>query len=210
MRLLFKAIWHLAAIVGLVTIGGAAWLWSQGMSARTPPSPLEAAVARAARAAMIPAADRERRGPQPATAETTRAGLEHWADHCASCHANDGSGATPIGQGLYPRVPDMRLPATQNLTDGELFYIIEHGVKLTGMPAWGTGTADGETASWHLVHFIRKLPTLSEEELAEMAGLNPRTPDQWRALDEERRFLSGESPTPPATPAPHSHKPDGR
>ena len=59
-------------------------------------------------------------------------GRDHFADHCATCHANDGSGNTEMGRGLYPKAPDMRLPATQNLSDAELFYIIENGVRLTG------------------------------------------------------------------------------
>ena len=71
-----------------------------------------------------------------ATPEVIAAGMAHYADHCAACHANDGSAETQIGLGMYPRPPDMRQPATQTLTDGELFYIIENGVRLTGMPAW--------------------------------------------------------------------------
>jgi mono/diheme cytochrome c family protein len=204
MRLLLKLLWHLSALAGLAVIVGGAWFWSQGMTARSTPSPMEVSVARRARSAMIPAADRARTSPEAATADTIRSGMTHWADHCASCHGNDGRGETPMGLGLYPRAPDMRLDDTQRLTDGELFYIIEHGVKLTGMPAWGTGP-DGEAASWHLVHFIRKLPTLTDAELAEMAELNPKSPDEWRAIEEERKFLSGDD-TPPAQPAPaHKH-----
>jgi mono/diheme cytochrome c family protein len=155
---------------------------------------------------MIPAAARARQNPEPATAENLRAGLEHWADHCATCHANEGSGVTAIGQGLYPRAPDMRLAATQTLTDGELFYIIENGIKLTGMPAWSTGTGDGEVASWHLVQFIRRLPALTEAEIADMEDLNPRSAPEWRTLEEERRFLSGESPLPSDSgKSPHRH-----
>jgi hypothetical protein len=111
-----------------------------------------------------------------------------------------------MGEGMYPRAPDMRRAETQNLTDGELFYIIENGVKLTGMPAWGTGTPEGERDSWHLVQFIRHLPSLSEAELAEMEGLNPRSAAEWQALEEERRFLSGEAPAPKPAPSPHEHK----
>lgn len=200
-----RGIWHLLAGVGLLALLAAAWLFQQGIGTRTPPPGAETALARAARHAMIPAAARARGNPGPQDADTLRGGLEHWADHCASCHANDGSGDTEIGQGLYPRAPDMRQAATQELTDGELFYIIENGVKMTGMPAWGTGTADGETATWHLVQFIRHLPRLGADELAEMEALNPRSPAAWRALEEERRFLAGEPPleaSPTRTP-PH-------
>jgi len=94
-------------------------------------------------------------------------GRAHFADHCAVCHANDGSGKTEMGQGMWPKAPDMRLAATQNLTDGELFWIIENGIRFTGMPGWSTGTTEGETSSWNLVHFIRHLPDISEAELAE-------------------------------------------
>ena len=155
---------------------------------------------------MIPSESRRLRNPEAATTENIRSGLEHWADHCASCHGNDGSGDTELGRGLYPPAPDMRLPATQNLTDGELFYIIERGVKLTGMPAWGTGTPEGERSTWHLVQFVRRLPTLSEAELAAMEELNPRSAAEWQALEEERRFLAGEIPLPVVEPSPHAHK----
>jgi len=54
----------------------------------------------------------------------------------------------------------MRGAETQSLSDGELFSIIEHGIRLTGMPAWGTGTPESERDSWGLVHFVRRLPKL--------------------------------------------------
>lgn len=206
MRTLAKGLWHLLAVIGLMAVLSALWLWNSGIGTRTPPGRLETAVARTARTTMIPAAARRLRNPEPATSENIRSGLEHWADHCASCHANSGAGDTEMGRGLYPRVPDMRQAATQNLTDGELFYIIEHGVKLSGMPAFGTGTDDGARDSWHLVQFIRRLPSLSEAELAEMEELNPRSAAEWRALEEERRFLSGETPLLPVSPSGHDHK----
>jgi mono/diheme cytochrome c family protein len=206
MRYLIKAIWHLLAIVGVLAVGTGLWMWNAGISTRTPPPRVETALARTARSAMIPAGARELPNPEPATSENIRSGLEHWADHCASCHANDGSGDTEMGRGLYPPAPDMRLAATQNLSDGELFYIIENGVKLTGMPAWGTGTPEGQRDTWHLVQFIRRLPTLSEAELAEMEELNPRSAADWQALEEERRFLAGEIPAPAPGPSSHEHK----
>jgi mono/diheme cytochrome c family protein len=83
----------------------------------------------------------------------------------------------------------MRARGTQELTDGELFYIIENGVRLTGMPAWGGAGKPEE--SWKLVHFIRHLPRISPEELAEMERMNPRSAEAWQELQEEEEFLRG-------------------
>jgi hypothetical protein len=92
----------------------------------------------------------------------------------------------------------MRLATTQALSDGELFSIIEHGIRLTGMPAWGNGTAEGERESWALVHFIRRLPKLTGEEIARMETFNPKTPEQIKEEEETRRFLEGENQPPTA------------
>lgn len=190
-----RACWILGSI-GLVIVLlaglGAAFAFRGGISARAEPSALEARVARTLRRWAIPGEARQITNPIPPTPRVLRAGLAHFADHCASCHANDGSGQAELGRSLYPRAPDLRKPATQGLTDGELFYIIENGVRLTGMPAWGgAGSAEG---SWHLVHFIRHLPVLTPEEKAQMDALNPKSPEEWRALDEEDAFLRGAEP----------------
>ena len=88
----------------------------------------------------------------------------------------------------------MRQTATQSLTDGELFYVIEHGIRFTGMPAWRTGTRSGEEASWQLVHVIRHLPKLTDVERERMKALIPRSPEEVRHEIEEERFLNGEEP----------------
>lgn len=205
MRLLARLVWVIAGLVGLVALVAGVAMFVGGIGTRTPPGALETAIARTARHTLIPSAARNRTNPTTASPEIIREGMEHWADHCATCHANNGSGETEIGRGLYPRAPDMRTSITQDLSDGELFFIIENGVKLSGMPAWGNGTAEGEESTWHLVHFIRHLPTVSDSELAEMDARNPRGPDAWRALEEEQKFLAGETPAPPV-PAPPAHK----
>lgn len=176
------------AIVVLAVLGAGIALRG-GISARPEPSALEARVARSLRHLAIPSADREARNPIAATPRGLAEGLAHFADHCAVCHANDGSGQTSIGRGLYPRAPDMRRATTQDLSDGELFYIIENGVRLTGMPAWGS--ASSAEGSWHLVHFIRRMPSLTTEERVEMERLNPKSPEEWRALQAEDEFLRG-------------------
>ena len=117
------------------------------------------------------------------SAELQQEARRHFADHCSVCHANDGSGHTPYGEGLYPRPPDLRLPQTQDLTDGELFWIIENGVRFTGMPAFsesanqqGAGGHGGALDTWKLVHFIRHLPRLTAGERMEMERYNPKGP----------------------------------
>ena len=138
-----------AAIAGaaLVLIGGivmtGVYLRTTGLNARGTPGMMETRIARAARRLAIPRTAREQKNPVPGSAAAIADGMAHFADHCASCHGNDGSGQTEMGRGLYPKSPDMRLPETQALSDGELFYIIDNGVRFTGMPAFGSGTADG-------------------------------------------------------------------
>jgi mono/diheme cytochrome c family protein len=187
-------------LLGLVTAAvflsaaGFAYLKSTGLSTRVEPGRIEALVARSARSLAIPSSARVLPNPIPLSADVIAEGMAHYADHCATCHANDGSGKTEMGQGLYPRAPDMRLPATQDLSDGELFYVIEHGIRFTGMPGWGTGAATGEQASWQLVHFMRHLPTLTPAELDAMKDRNPRSPQEIRLELEEERFLNEGAP----------------
>ena len=180
----------------------------QGLSARSEPTRAEALLARTMRRAATPSADRNRTNPVQPTADVLNDALEHFADHCAACHANDGGGDTPMGRGLYPKAPDLRDATTQKLTDGELFSIIENGVRLTGMPAWGDGTEEGQRASWALVHFVRHLPSITPDEIDRMQQLNPKTPAELEEQEEQRRFLEG-GDTPPASPE-HAHHGRGR
>lgn len=209
MRPVLRALVILLLIL-VITLGAVFfYVRGRGFSARSEPGQLEESVARFTRGLAIPAAARDRQNPVPRGPEAIRDGLEHFADHCASCHGNDGSGQTEIGQGLYPKAPDMRLRATQELMDGELFYVIENGIPLTGMPAWGTGTPEGEEASWRLVHFIRHQPDLSAEEIAEMEALNPKSPEEWREQMEIEEFLrGGETLADPSQPS-HRHEGGG-
>jgi mono/diheme cytochrome c family protein len=189
----------LAALAALAATG-AWWALRRGYSARDRPSGVEEAVARRLRHLATPPGARAKPNPVPLTAEVLAAARGHFADHCAVCHANDGTGETPIGQGLYPKAPDMRQAATQELADGELFYIIRNGVRFTGMPGWGAGPEQEDTDSWGLVHFIRHLPRLTPEEIAEMKRMNPRSPHELEQEREMEEFLGGGEP---ASPRPH-------
>jgi mono/diheme cytochrome c family protein len=186
-----------AAAVALVVVG----VDSTGLGTRAKPSAVEAAIARAVRALATPRHLRAVQNPVPLTDEVRTEGRHHFADHCASCHANDGSGDTALGLAFYPPAPDMRADATQRLSDGEMFSIIENGIRLTGMPAWGDGTAEGERSTWALVHFIRSLSSLTSTDIADMESRNPRSPDDLRAEEEARRFLAGDDVSRPAAVA---------
>jgi mono/diheme cytochrome c family protein len=200
--------WFFLGIFFVIVVAIAAGLalirQGRGFSTREQPTAMERWVAGKARTMAIPADAKSRVNPIGNSPEVMEAARAHWADHCASCHANDGSGDTVIGKNLYPPAPDMRLPDTQQLTDGELFYIIQNGIRLTGMPAWGNGTAQDEEDSWKLVHFIRHLPQVTSEEKKAMEKLNPKSPDDLREEQEEERFLRGED-THESTPEHHHH-----
>lgn len=202
MRRVWRLLVLVLALVGVATLLAAYRLISDGVQSTGEQGPFETAVARRLRSFAIPRPVRGLENPIPVTPASTEEGLSHFADHCAGCHANDGSGHSDMGRGLYPKPPDMRRAATQELSDGELFYIIENGVKFTGMPAFGTGTPEGEAASWQLVHFIRRLPALTEDDLNRMEAMNPRSADAWRMEEAIRRFLAGEGEAPQVEP-PH-------
>jgi len=193
-----RAFWWLfggVVLSVLVAAGtGVIYVRTTGLDSRAESGSVETRLARLARGLAVPADVKSMRNPVSLTPDVLAEGLAHFADHCATCHGDDGAGGTEMGRGLYPKAPDMRQTATQSLTDGELFYVIEHGIRFTGMPAWRTGTRSGEEASWQLVHVIRHLPKLTDVERERMKALIPRSPEEVRHEIEEERFLNGEEP----------------
>jgi mono/diheme cytochrome c family protein len=167
----------------------AALLLHDGVSASATPTKTEAFLARHARRLAMPSNARATVNPIAPTAENLREARLHFADHCAICHGNDGNGDTMLGRGMYPKPPDLRMANTQNLSDGELFWTIEHGVRFTGMPAFGGHGATDD--SWKLVLFIRHLPQLTPYERMEMSRYNPKGPDDHEEEQDENDFLNG-------------------
>ena len=193
--------WKKVAVVLLILIlVGAFFVWrviQHGFSARENPTAMEAFVARRARALAVPSSYRSLKNPVPNSPEEIRAGMEHFADHCALCHANDGSGNTNFGKNMYPKPPDMQLGGTQNKSDGELFYTIYNGIRLSGMPAFGEKDQRDAETTWQLVRFIRHLPSLTAGEEKEMEKLNPKSPMEQSEEKEEEEFLKGGTPPMP-------------
>jgi mono/diheme cytochrome c family protein len=183
----FKALLLIAVLLLAAAWAGKRWLAG---GARKSPGALEAAVARRLRSFLIPADAKARGNPITPSEGLLQEAAKHFADHCASCHANDGSGNTEIGRNLNPPAPDMRLAATQALSDGELYYIVQNGVRWTGMPAWGT--SDDDPDSWKLVLFIRHLPGLTASDLREMERFNPKSTADREEEEAEDKFLNPE------------------
>lgn len=157
--------------VGLIAASALSFVWylrSHGFSARMKPSKIEAYLARKVRGLAIDPAVRNRMNPVEVSELSIAEARDHFADHCATCHANDGSGRTMLGSNMFPPTPDLRLEDTQRLSDGAIFSIIQNGIRFTGMP--GFGGEDEE--NWKLVHFIRHLPKLSPKELELMREVN--------------------------------------
>ena len=189
----------------LFLIGGmltALW-WLPGMfSAKATPPEWEITIARFLRHMATPSHFLKMSNPITLTPKILAEARHHFADHCATCHANDGSGKTPMGPNFYPPVPDLRDSVIQSMQDGELFYVIHHGIRFTGMPAWGKGPPEEDQESWTLVHFIRHLPNITPEEITEMKKNNPLTRAEREQQEMLDRFLSGED-VESATP--HHH-----
>ena len=195
----------IAVVLVAVLLAAVVSLTHNGLSARAKPSALETAIAAAMRKLAMPISARAAKNPVTNTPEVQRDARLHFADHCAICHGNDGSGETAMGAAMYPKPPDLRASKTQERSDGEIFWIIENGVRLTGMPAFGGSGQHGTSEdSWKLVHFIRHLPSLTAEERIEMEKYNPKGPEDLQEEQEEKDFLGG-VPEKPLAKQQHHH-----
>ena len=134
----------LLLVIGALGVGAYMMhnMMQRGFSTRVEPMQMEKALATTIREQAIPSRYKTMKNPVIATPEVIHEGMAHWADHCTACHANNGGGDTMYGKAMYPRPPDMRQKDTQELSDGELYYTIKNGVRLSGMPS-STITAEG-------------------------------------------------------------------
>jgi mono/diheme cytochrome c family protein len=169
----WRAVLLTLVVLAVVAAGYGLILVRHGFSALATPSAVEEFAATTARKLAVPSEYRQLHNPITPSTESIRGGMEHFAFHCSPCHSDDGGGHTIFGKGFYPKPPDLRAAATQNKSDGEIYYTIENGVRLSGMPAFsGTHTVP---QTWHLVLFIRHLPQITPEELNEMKRLDPKS-----------------------------------
>jgi mono/diheme cytochrome c family protein len=107
---------------------------------------------------VIPIEAEHKNNPLPDSDEVLNQGRQVFLQSCALCHGADGRGETYIGRNMYPPAMDMTSPHVQHWSDAELFWIIQNGVRLTGMPSWQSSIS--ETDTWKLARFIHSLPRL--------------------------------------------------
>ena len=205
MRKIILSVISTLVVIGSLIGGLLLYARGHGFSAREQPTWMERTMARNARKIATPAEAKGLMNPrQQQTAEMIAEADEHFVEHCGVCHGIDGRGHTIIGKNLYPQVPDMSQAATQQLGDGELYYIISNGIRLTGMPAWGS--EDKPEAIWDLVSVIRRLPKLSPEELQRLQNAAREAGGE---LSEQAPELEKKEPGEPAkegeTKPKHTH-----
>jgi mono/diheme cytochrome c family protein len=172
MRFLRDALITILVLVVIVSVVAYSRVRAGGLSAEAEPGRVERAIASRLARLSIPSDAKQQANPFRADTTVWRTAADHYGDHCAGCHGPDGHGKTVVGQAMYPKTPDFADPTVQGRTDGELFYVIQNGVRWTGMPAWKHEHSPDDT--WRLVSFIRAVPTLTRADL-QSVGLDSST-----------------------------------
>jgi len=129
-----------------------------GCTATKQPSKVETTLANMAKDVVIPLEAKNLKNPLPASEEVIHQGQVIYTMSCGICHGIDGHARTQLGRAMYPPAMDLTSPHVQHWNDAEMFWIIQNGVRLTGMPSWKASIP--ETDTWKLVHLIHALPRL--------------------------------------------------
>ena len=171
---------------------------SFNVSAIVPPGKAERRLATFALDRSVARRATNQKNPLPMNAETLREGLHEFGENCVVCHGAPGVDPGAIGQGLNPGAPDLTLPRVQARSDGEVFWIISNGIRMTGMPAFSP-THD-EKELWEMVAFIRHLPEITDEETARLKA--EAAGEEEREEGEATAGAPGPEHTPPPTARP--------
>src|ERR1700683_2792387 len=126
-----------------------------GCTADKTPSQGETSLANAAKDVTIPLEAGKMKNPLPETDEAVSQGQEVFLGSCAQCHGADARGDTDLGRNMYPPAMDLTSAHVQHWSDAELFWIIQNGVRLTGMPSWKASISENNT--WKLASYIHNL-----------------------------------------------------
>lgn len=152
-----------------LAIASAMALLLVGCSAHSKPSAIETKLANAAKDVVIPLEAESTVNPTPDTPLTLAQGRQIFIAHCALCHSSDGHSQNQLGLAMYPPAMDLTSPHVQSWKDPELYWIIQNGIRLTGMPGWQGIISSDDT--WKLSRYIHALPQLTPQRLAQLDAL---------------------------------------
>jgi mono/diheme cytochrome c family protein len=151
------------------------------------PSPVEATLANWTVNRSVGLRAPQEVNPLADNPEALQSGLAHYKNSCVHCHGAPGVQPSDFASGLNPPAPLMA-DVTKRWSDGEFFWITKHGIRLTGMPAFGGALNDDDI--WSVVAFVRHLNNLSESEIVELRTArvgNPPAADVQDAGHREAR-----------------------
>ncbi len=163
-----KPIFWLLGLLALLAVGAAAFIGSgaYNIAADEPHWPLTTRIMEAARnrsiaarasAVVVPALDDD---------SLIRQGAGNYDAMCAGCHLQPGAERSEMSAGLYPAPPNLTRQRTDDAA--RAFWVIKHGIKMSGMPAWGRSMEDEHV--WGMVAFLRQLPEMSPERYRELVA----------------------------------------
>lgn len=166
----------IVAIAMVVSIGAAAATWFifsglYDVGADTPHWDITRKLIEVVRDRSIAARARGVEVPDLGDEQLVLKGAGQYAAMCANCHLAPEQRDSEIRPGLYPRPPNL---TEQRIDPKTVFWVTKHGLKMSGMPAWGVGHDDATI--WSIVAFVGKLPGLSAEHYKEMVARSP--PDE--------------------------------
>jgi mono/diheme cytochrome c family protein len=149
-----RTVWAiLALVVVLIVIA----LMSFNLAALQGPGRLETLVSNGVTRFVIRRASQRGIPPRPLDVKASAAsGGTRYDSECSICHGSDGRAQTPIGRWMHPRAADLTSEEVQSFSDQELFWIIQNGIRFTGMPAFGKVETGDQI--WNLVNYVRTLP----------------------------------------------------
>ncbi len=151
----------------LIAVGAVAYVYSglHDVSASAPHSDLSNWATSTTMRASIKRRAKDILVPDLNDDALVRAGVNDFEAMCVGCHGAPGKARGPAGKGLNPQAPDLREVAQQR-TPAELFWVTKHGIRMTGMPAWGATHEDASL--WPVVALMVALPELDVNSYGEL------------------------------------------
>jgi len=172
----FPSLSFVVVLTIIVALGGAAFIYLgvYNVAADEPHTPAVYSVLERVRDRSIEAHAKGITPPSDlASAQRVSTGAGLYTEMCSGCHLGPGVEKSEMSQGLYPQAPELAIP--QDLTPGQQFWIIKHGVKLSAMPAWGKTHPD--PLIWDMVAFVRKLPGMTPDQYKKLIASAPEDHD---------------------------------